>query len=687
MNNNYKSIDTYLKEIKEGQHHFENVFESIARMLFSDSSFIKPAIVNGKNTYDFLQFRMGKKHIIGLFDVINKFVAFIKDAAENGESKEMAFVLVGEPGNGKTFFVDYLSTMYRRFISIPENNKYTFRFHLPDELEGYGKIREIESQTYEDPVILMMNLFDKKEENQENLNRFGFNENEVDDFYKNYRSLGADTEFILNDLKTYYNGDVDKVKEVIDIVKVPISETLGTITGKYPAKDKLTSSGVDLVGEESIQRLLHITNSNNPYRFDLRRGALARVGGGGIHFADEVFKNKTDLLKIYLGVVQNRVIEIDAFKWPIDTLIIATSNNADVQNYRVNDEEKPILDRCKFCYVAHNTNYKLQEDLTKYALGEGDKTTFMGEKLHIDPNLTYTISVIVTLSRLPRTDDKLTPIEMMKLAAGEVAGEKSVKTLAEIVDLLEHESDTTKRFGQKGLGQRDLARMINTQRGYSETNEGKCMFTLNIFKAAEEVILDYVQDNNERAKYFEDLKIAKDLYRKRIRTEMFNAFMDEPEAIKKDVMMYVNMIVGMGRSDLGPDKIITYRDPQTKKMQPIKIDERFVSAVENELEMKTQEQKESFRGQIRKIYAQRLQTDKNYDFMDNVDLVKSVTDTRLNSDIASAGGLVGALANRTNEDNEKLYNRIVSTMKNKLGYCTTCAQKTIEFFCTQDHQS
>lgn len=168
---------------------------------------------------------------------------------------------------------------------------------------------------------------------------------------------------------------------------------------------------------------------------------------------------------------------------------------------------------------------------------------------------------------------------------------------------------------------------------------------------------------------------------------MFNAFMDEPEAIKKDVMMYVNMIVGMGRSDLGPDKIITYRDPQTKKMQPIKIDERFVNAVENELEMKTQEQKESFRGQIRKIYAQRLQNDKNYDFMDNVDLVKSVTDTRLNSDIASAGGLVGALANRTNEDNEKLYNRIVTTMKNKLGYCTTCAQKTIEFFCTQDYQS
>ncbi|MCE1188145.1 MAG: serine protein kinase PrkA [Ignavibacteria bacterium] len=680
-------LDSYIKELQEEKHHFENIFQGLARMIFSDGDSIHPILVNGRSTYDFDKFRKGKKHIIGLYDVINSFVAFIKDAAEYGESKDMAYVLVGEPGNGKTFFVDYLSSLYRDFISIPTNNKYTFKFMLPDGLPGYGSIKEIESQTYEDPVILLMNLFYSLDEGKEEFIKNGFTSAQVDHFYQNYRPLGADSEFILRDLRDYFDDDLEKIKNCISIVKVPISSTLGTITGKYPAKDKLTSSGVDLVGDESIQRLLHITNSNNPYRFDLRRGALARVGGGGIHFADEIFKNKTDLMKIYLGVIQNREIEIDAFKWPIDTFIIATSNNADVLNYRSNGEEKPILDRCKFCYVAHLTNYKLQENLTKYAIGSGSKTTFTGKNLHIDPNLIYTLSVIVTLSRLPRFDDKLTPVEMMKLAAGEVAGEKSVKTLAEIVGQLEHESDTTKRFGQKGLGQRDLVRMVNTLRGYPETNEGECMFALDAFKSAEEVILDYVQDNNERIKYFEDLKIARGLYRKQIRTEMFNAFMDEPAAIRKDVMLYVNMIIGMGRTDLGPDKIITYLDPQTGKTQPIKIDERFVNAVENELEMKTLEQKESFRSQIRKIYAQKLQTDKNYDFMDNVDLVKAVTDTRLNSDIASAGGLVGALANRTNEDNEKLYNRIVSTMVNKLHYCKTCAEKTIEFFCTQDHQS
>jgi hypothetical protein len=57
--------------------------------------------------------------------------------------------------------------------------------------------------------------------------------------------------------------------------------------------------------------------------------------------------------------------------------------------------------------------------------------------------------VAVVLTRLPRSE-KLTPVETMKLAAGEVAGEKSIKTLAEVIDTLNQEHDITKRFGQKG---------------------------------------------------------------------------------------------------------------------------------------------------------------------------------------------------------------------------------------------
>ncbi len=679
------ALHRHLVEVKEGTRCFENAFQGVARMILDSD--IEKVVVNGKTTYDFSIFRTGKKHIIGMYDEINSFVSYVKDAAENGSSKEMAFVLVGEPGNGKTFLVDFLCSRYRDFLSQETNRKYSFRYTGLDKIGGYGKISTIESQTYEDPMILGMNIIDEPDKNREFLSKeIGFSDNEIETLWRDYRPLGACSAFIWDSIRNYANGDLAKMLEFIQIIPVPMTESLGTVTGKYAAKDKITSSAVDLLGEESIQRLLHITETNNPYRFDLRRGALARVAGGGVHFSDEIFKNKKDLVQVYLGVIQNRNIEIDGYKWPIDTLIIATSNNSEFNRFLAEKEEAPIVDRCRICYVSHNTNYKLQKDLTIYAIGNETRTTLDREYLHQDPNLNHAASVTVVLTRLARSE-KLTPIETMKLAAGEVAGEKSIKTLAEVIDTLNQNPDITKRFGQKGLGQRNLGRAIQLLNESSETNEGRCMFAYDIFKALERIILDYVTDANDRAKYLEDLKTAKGLYRERIMTEMFNAYMDEPLAIRKDVMSYVNMIIGIDAENLGPDKMWKYKDPQSGELRALKIDERYINSVEDRLGLKTGEQRETFRTSIRKIYGQKISVDPDYDFMDNLELVKAVTDVRLKSDIAGAGSLIGALANRTNEENQKLYDRMVDTMLNKLGYCKTCAQKTIEYFCTQEDEN
>lgn len=347
----------HIKEVISGSRHFENIYQSLTRLILGSKENLRKVNINGKSTYDFQVFRNGKRHIIGMHEELNSFVSYVKDAAEGGSSKEMSFVLIGEPGNGKTFFVDYLSSIYRDFISLPQNHRYTFQFKNLDRLDKYGKINRIESQTFEDPMILAMNLFETRTDNIEFIQKLGASDNQVMDYYNNYRPLGACSDYILEEIKTFTGGDINLIlDEYIDIVKIPISESRGTLTGKYAAKDKITSSAVDLLGEESISRLLHITDTNNPYRFDLRRGALARVAGGGIHFADEIFKNKKDLVQVYLGVIQNRTIEMEGFKWPLDTLIVATSNNAEFGRFLAEKEEAPIIDRCRITYMSHNTN-------------------------------------------------------------------------------------------------------------------------------------------------------------------------------------------------------------------------------------------------------------------------------------------------------------------------------------------
>jgi serine protein kinase len=172
------ALHQHLAAVKDGQLRFENAFQGVSRMILESE--IEKVVVNGKTTYDFKIFRNGSKHIIGMYNEINSFVSYVKDAAESGSSKEMAFVLVGEPGNGKTFFVEFLASKYRNFLAQEKNRKFTFKFLNLDKTSNYGKISTVESQTYEDPMILAMNLFDDSDENKKFLaKQIGFSDKDI----------------------------------------------------------------------------------------------------------------------------------------------------------------------------------------------------------------------------------------------------------------------------------------------------------------------------------------------------------------------------------------------------------------------------------------------------------------------------------------------------------------------------
>ncbi len=688
------TLTHHLSEVREEKRVFENAFQAFTRMVLDGENRIEPVTVAGRKTLDYKIFREGKRPLVGMHDELNSLVTFVHEAAQGGSAKEMAIVFVGEPGNGKTYLVDTCCRLFRNFHRQEKNWKYTFRFKNLQALGAYGNIQEIESQTFEDPMILAMNLFDSREENLQFFLQQGFSEEQVKKMYENYRPLGACSDYIFRELKEKIGGnssqDLERIiQECIEVKPVIISDTQGILTGKYSARDKITSSSVDLLGSREITVALQLADRNNPYSYAVRKGALGRSAGGGIHFSDELFKNKVDLIQIYLQVIQNRTIDLDGCIWPIDTLIIATSNNEEFHRFKSQEGQQPITDRCSIVYMSHNTNYKLQESLTKYAIGNQEKTTMFGENLHYDPNFNLASSLGVVMTRLPLSE-KLDRTETLKLAAGEHAGEKSLKTLAEVVETLSQNPDITRRFGQRGLGQRDQNRSILIQTESVETQQDKCMFAGDVFKAYERVVLDCVTDDNDRKKYLEDLKVARGLYKQKVKEDIFNAYRGNSEAVKEDVLTYVHMVIGFDDSKRDSE-LWTYTDPATGELRSIKIDQKYMNSVEERMGLKNDEGKKSYRATISQKFAKAMHTGQNYDFMDDEILKSAVTDVRINSDIHGEGSLMGALMNRTKKENQELYERMIKVMLGNatqaakgLGFCESCACRTIELYCTKD---
>ena len=91
------------------------------------------------------------------------------------------------------------------------------------------------------PLRLAMNLYETEEENRKYLAGAGVLTIRAWTIsITTIRPWGPVHSYILEDLRRFTGGDVEEMKKYLTINPVPLSETLGTITGKYPAKDKIT---------------------------------------------------------------------------------------------------------------------------------------------------------------------------------------------------------------------------------------------------------------------------------------------------------------------------------------------------------------------------------------------------------------------------------------------------------------
>lgn len=93
--------------------------------------------------------------------------------------------------------------------------------------------------------------------------------------------------------------------------------------------------------------------------------------------------------------------------------------------------------------------------------------------------------------------------------------------------------------------------------------------------------------------------------------------------VKKRVRDYVMMIIGAEAESLGPDLLWQYREGD--EIKSLKIDYKYIEAVEARLGFSGFENIRKFRDTIRRNYLNKVSANPNYDFMDNQELVTAVS--------------------------------------------------------------
>ena len=72
------SLQKHVSDVVSGNKRFENIYQSLTRLILGSPDNLKKININGKSTFDFLVFRNGKRHIVGMHDELNSFVSTLK---------------------------------------------------------------------------------------------------------------------------------------------------------------------------------------------------------------------------------------------------------------------------------------------------------------------------------------------------------------------------------------------------------------------------------------------------------------------------------------------------------------------------------------------------------------------------------------------------------------------------------
>ncbi len=639
------TFEEYLELIRKNPEITRTAFQRIYDMVVGYGT--EEYIDNKKRILKYSFFEQdtvgGKDAIFGLDIPLMRFANVMKAAAEGYGPEKRVLLLHGPVGSSKSTIVRLLKKGFENYTRTAQGALYTYEWHLPDHAE-----KVMPCPMNEEPLRLIPLAWREKAIEELGLSNDNFKVVVPGDLCPACR-------FTFNELMKKYDGDWSKTMEHIQVHRLVMSEKDRVGIGTFQPKDEKNQDSTELTGDINYRKIAEYGSDSDPRAFNFD-GEFNIANRGLIEFV-EVLKLDVAFLYDLLGASQEHMIKPKKFaQTDIDEVIIGHTNEAEYKKLLANEYMEALRDRTIKIDIPYIT--KLTEEMKIYS------KDFAQEKVpgvHVAP---HTLEVAAMWAVLTRLEDPkkagLTLLQKMKLYDGKMLPGFTQDNVKEL-------RKETSREGMDGISPRYVQDKISN--AIVSEAEG-CLNPFMVLNELDKGLKSHglITEEEKRKHYGELISVVKQEYEEIVKNEVQRAISADEEAINNLAMNYIDNV-----------KAYTLKEKVRNRYtgQDEAPDERLMRSIEEKIDI-PDSRKDDFRKEIMNFIGALAVERKEFKY-DTNDRLRRALEMKLFEDQKDSIKLSSLVSQVIDKETQEKIDVVKNRMKNKYGYCETCATDVLNF--------
>jgi serine protein kinase len=515
--------------------------------------------------------------IFGLESAVDSFVKNLKGAAGYFGTEKRILLMHGPVGSSKSTAVRALKRGLEDYTQTDRGALYTFTWiNLPTTSDQDGPALEMKSESpcpmHDDPIKLIPRELRPQyaKKLNDSLAEMKLSDDPaIDaDLHRIFKiriegDLNPHDKFFYRELLKRYKGDWGKVMENhVKVHRVVFSESDRVGIGTFQPKDEKNQDATELTGDVNYMKLGAYGVDSDPRAFNFDGEFM--VSNRGLLEMIEMLKLNEEFLYDLLGAAQERQVKPKKFpQVPIDTAILAHTNDPEYQRLVKNDRMEALQDRIvrvDWPYVLRWSDEirVLEQDYNN------DKV-----RQHIAPHTVEIAALFAILSRL-KTDKnaKLDPVKKAKLYDGQSLPGFTEDAVKELMDAEPNE----------GMDQGISARYIQNKISNALVSHHDYVNPFMVMHELKEGLKTYSligNDANKRAFFESCVDAAKKELDEVLKNEVRRALVMDDDAIQRMFTSYLdNVFAFISNERIENEYTGEHEEPNERLMRSIeeKID-------------------------------------------------------------------------------------------------------------------